>query len=322
VRKCPRGNKLYPKMHYKGGSYYRVHQNKWQKLGTDYAKAVIALNQTQSAGDQWAKLVDMTYQDFSDLAKNTQEQYRLVKPKILHGFSDFEPHEITAGDVGQFMHLYADTPHFANRMLSVLRRVFAKGLYLGACETNPAKFINRFREPPRTRYLLDTEYAAIYRHANEVTQIVMDLCYLTGQRIGDVLKIRRQDITEAGINIVQQKTGTKLTIQMTDNLDEVINRAKRLRSVPCQWLLHPKGKATPYHYTSIRDSFRRAYTKAGVKDVCLHDLRAKSLTDLKDAGGNATALAGHRTEATTVRYLRSIEIPVVAGPLRIRLELE
>lgn len=320
MRKCPRGNTLYPKMHYKGGSYYRVHQNKWHKLGSDYAKAVIALHQTQAAGDQWAKLVDLTYQDFGELAKNTQEQYRLVKPKILHGFGAFEPHEITAGDIGQFMHLYAETPHLANRMLSVLRRVFAKGLYLGACDTNPAKFINRFREAPRTRYLLDTEYAAIYRHANEVTQIVMDLCYLTGQRIGDVLKIRRQDITDQGIEIVQQKTGAKLTVQMTDNLEEVVLRAKRLRSVPCQWLLHPKGKATPYAYASVRDGFRRAYTKAGVKDVCLHDLRAKSLTDLKDAGGNPQALAGHKTEATTVRYLRSIAIPLVAGPSKVRLE--
>lgn len=314
IRRCPNGNRLYPKMHYKNGSYYKVHQNKWHNLGKNYSVALSKLAESEAPSDAWGRLVHITYEDFSTLAANTQEQYRQIKPRIIHGFSDFDPSEVTGGDVGRFMHLYRDTPHLANRMLSVLRKVFAKGLYLGACDTNPAKFINRFPEPPRTRYINDNEYAAIYKHANQVTQICMDLCYLTGQRIGDVLKIRRQDITSEGIHIIQQKTGARLTIAMTPDLLNVINRAKRLRNVPCQWLLHPIGKATPYAYASVRDGFRRAYKKAGVNDVCLHDLRAKSLTDLKIAGGNATALAGHKTEATTIRYLRGIHSPLVEGP--------
>jgi integrase len=51
-----------------------------------------------------------------------------------------------------------------------------------------------------------------------------------------------------------------------------------------------------------------------VEDAHLHDLRAMSLTHAKAQGLNATALAGHTSEAMTARYLRSKEVPEVSGP--------
>lgn len=301
-------------MHWKNGAYWYVRRNKWHRLGRAYHNALRAYATKESPSGSWATLVDLAYQEFGELKPNTRKQYDRIRARIIHGFSDFEPHEVTGTTVVQFLHLYRDTPNTANRMLTVLRHIFDVGMRSGACDINPAFTVKRFPEGRRTRYLTDDEYSRIYRSANPVIRVVMDLCYLTGQRIGDILKIKRADISDEGIHITQEKTGARLLIQMTPDLRATIDAAKGLRSVPCAYLLHPKGKGAPYSYRAIRDAYDRARAKAGVTDTTLHDLRAKSLTDTKKAGGDATALAGHRLESTTLRYLRGTDIPTVSGP--------
>lgn len=313
-RRCPQGNVLLPRMYWKNGAYYHVKQNKWTRLAARYADALKGYANKEAPSGTWSKLVDLAYEDFANLKPNTVKQYDRLRARIVHGFSDFEPHEVTATHVVQFLDLYRATPNTANRMLSVLRTIFDRGIRTGACDLNPAHTVRRFPEKKRRRYLKDEEYAAIYDKANPVIKVVMDLCYLTGQRIGDILNLKRSDISEEGIYFEQEKTGARLTVQMTPDIRATIDAAKSLRAVPCAFLLHPKGKGTRYSYRAIRDAYNRAARSAGVPDTTLHDLRAKSLTDTKKAGGDATALAGHRLESTTLRYLRDTDTPVVSGP--------
>jgi integrase len=48
--------------------------------------------------------------------------------------------------------------------------------------------------------------------------VIIDFAYFTGQRISDVLKIRRTDLTDSGTTFAQSKTGTKLTVAWSDGL--------------------------------------------------------------------------------------------------------
>ena len=64
----------------------------------------------------------------------------------------------------------------------------------------------------------------------------------------------------------------------------------------------------------MRDLLQRYVDKAGLADTHLHDFRAKAITDAKKQGHDPQALAGHTTEAQTVRYLRDKEISLVYGP--------
>lgn len=313
-RRCPQGNVLLPRMHWKNGAYYHVRNNKWSRLAARYNNALKAYATKESPSGTWSTLVELAYKDFSKLKPGTRKQYDRLQARIIHGFSDFEPHEITGSHVVQFLRLYKDTPNTANRMLSILRHIFHVGLETGACDVNPAFTIKRYKEAKRERYLTDQEYVAIHSKANPTVKVIMDLCYLTGQRIGDVLKIKRSDISAEGIHFIQEKTGARLQVSMTPDLERTIDAAKSLRVVPCAYLLHPKGKGTPYSYRAIRDAYERARKAAGVPDTTLHDLRAKSLTDTKNSGGDATALAGHRLASTTLRYLRGTDVPRVSGP--------
>jgi len=305
-------------MYYKHGAYWRVKRNKWQRLASRYNDAIRRYADLEAPRSGWPDLVQMVYEDYhnSDLAKSTLKQYDSIRPRITAGFGDFEPHEITAAHIGQFLELYKSTPNIANRMLSVLKTIFDKGCRLGACDFNPTHGIKRFKEKHRTRLITEQEFAAIRSNANQQTRLVMDMCFLTAQRISDVLGIKHEDISPEGIKFAPQKTRgeKKILVQMTPELERVVAEAKSMHKVMCAYLFHPKGKATPYSYRAMKDNLNRAAKAAGVDDVGWHDFRAMALTAVDAAGGDATALAAHSQRSTTLRYLRGKATKVVIGP--------
>ena len=109
----------------------------------------------------------------------------------------------------------------ANTMRNVLKSVMQTAVKEGLADSNPVRMLNRSRRKKRDRYLTDYEYQAIRENASNTLKLIMDMLYLTGQRIGDVLKIKHSDITSEGI-FFQQKTGTKLMVAMSPDLERTI----------------------------------------------------------------------------------------------------
>jgi len=300
-------------MYWKGASYWHVKGNRWTKLGKTYANALRKYAEVDQPRTQWGDLVTYTY-DRLDVSKNTQAQYDLIRPRLIKAFNHLQPHEITTRHVYAMMEAYSGTPNMANRMLSVLRLVCDRGARLGAMDFNPTIGVKRFTEKKRDRYITHTEFAAILDKLSPRHRVVAEMAYLTAQRIGDVLSITRSQITAEGILFTQQKTHARLLVQMTPGLRQAIEASESAYGARKEHLYPITGKDSPMSYTAMRDAWRRAVKKAGVDHCTLHDIRAKSLTDAKKQGHDPQALAGHRLESTTVRYLRGKEVPVVVGP--------
>lgn len=320
MRRDPKGLPLPKRMHWKHGRYWYVRANKWRALPKDYYHAHAEMVRIESASEDWLELVKQVYERYEykhkagELAANTLKQYRGIRSKIEHAFGEFQVNEITTADVTTFLLLYENTPNIGNRMLSVVRAILDRGVALGWCPSNPARGVKRNDEKKRTRYLSDDEYRRIWLAGSPTMRAIMDMCYLTGQRIGDVIGIRHSDILPEGIVFTQQKTGNKILIERTPDIEAAISDAKRLHKVMALWLFHPANKAKPYTYTAIRDQWRRACEKANVEGATIHDIRAKSLTDADKDGLDATVLAGHKSKAMTERYLRQRKTMVARGP--------
>jgi len=314
MRKCPAGHALLPRMYWKGASYWYVRNNKWTKLGKTYAQALRRYADVDQPRSQWGDLVSYVY-DRMDVSPNTAAQYDIIRPRLVKAFQHLQPHEITTRHVAALMESYADTPNMANRMLSVLRIICKKGARLGAMDYDPTHGVDRFKEKKRDRYITDGELYSILDMLSPRHRVVAEMAYLTGQRIGDVLSISKDQITPEGIQFVQQKTGARLLVQMTPSLQRAVEASEALSKADKVYLYPITGKDTPMSYTAMRDAWRRAVKKAGAEHCTLHDIRAKSLTDAKKQGHDPQALAGHRLESTTVRYLRGRETPVVSGPV-------
>ena len=325
MRKDPKGNPLPVRFHWKNGRYWYVYRNRWHPLSSSYHEAMSRYARLVSPSSGMADLVDKvmrSLQTKGKLAANTLTQYERAAKDITTAFHEFDPSEIKQTHVSQWHdHMASTTPNMANRCLSVLRIVMDHAVRWGMADHNPALGVKRAEESKRTRYLEDWEFKSIRSQARPWVQCLMDVLYLTGQRVGDVLAMKRQDVTDEGVVFQQQKTGTKLRVAMTPELRAAITEATRLGGgfvTPYIW--HPRGKREPYSYFSARDAYRLACIAAGVEDTTLHDLRAKSLTDAKRAGLDATALAGHTSPAMTQRYIRLRETKDVTGPnLRQRI---
>jgi len=308
---------LPPCVYFKHGAFWLVKRGKWERLADTLPEALAEYarrTQTHSRGSM-PELIDRVLAHISPrLAKNTQSQYRIAGEKLKTYLAEFSPEQVKSKHVAAIKMHMVETPNMANRVLSVLRIVFQYAVEWQLSESNPCIGIKRLEEAKRTRYITDAEYSAIYTAAPPRLQIIMDLLYLTGQRITDVLNIRNADIRPDGIAFTQQKTGANLLVLWSPDLRATVERARTLNgNLRALTLLHNrKGKAPDYSSTKIQ--WGRACEKAVVSDAHIHDLRAKSLTDAKQQGFNPQTLAGHTSEAMTDRYIRLRETPQAEGP--------
>ena len=311
-RKAP--SNLPPCVYHKHGAYWHVAGGKWHRLGAGLADAMAEYGrrlETPKGG--MAELID-AYLDSATIAKSSRKQYRSVAGKLKAVFKNFAPAQVQPRHVAQFKLAMAKTPSMANQCLAVLRNVFNYALEHQLVDSNPAVGVRRHKEEKRTRLITAGEFAAVRARAEPELQVVMDLLYLTGQRIGDVLKIRRGDLLEDGIAFAQEKTGARLVVRWTPELRTAVERAKGLYgNVAALTLLHNRrGRALAYR--RVQAAWGAACAAAKVEDAHLHDIRAMALTAAKAQGRNATALAGHASAQMTERYLRDRAVPVVDGP--------
>ena len=323
MKKDPR---LPPCVYLKHGAYYLVKKNKWTRLGKDFQEAMTAYGRIIAPTGGMPELIDDTLTRAEDRCKpNTLKQYKVAAGKIKKTFIEFAPHQVKPLHVVQFLDCYRNSPSVANRTRTLLKLAFDLAVLRGLCESNPVLSIPTMRENKRARYLTDEEYLRIWHHAPPVLQCIMDMCYLTGQRIGDILNIRLSDISREGIAFQPEKTtrkdgtGKKVLITMTPDIKDVITRAKTLHGPVTRIALFGLKKGgKPRGYAGVADAWNKATKKAGVTDAHLHDLRAKSLTDAKAQGLDPQQLALHATESMTLRYLRGLETPTAQGPKRIK----
>lgn len=300
----------------KHGAYWHVKVGRWTRLGADLQTALEAYGRAQTAPTgEMAKLIDDVLDGLKPKLKPaTWNQYQVAARKLKPILQEFRPDQVKPKHVAAIKVALRDTPNMANRCLSVLRTVFATAVEWQLIESNPCIGVRRHGEVKRDRFLTDAELAAIRAAGSPRFQCMVDLLYLTGQRVSDVLAIRLADLTADGIRFRQGKTGAKLLVAWTPELRAVVERLRGLGgNVVAMTLFYTRTGKVPA-YRTVKDQWDAACRKAGVEDAHIHDIRAKSLTHAKRQGLDPTALAGHASAAMTERYIRARETPVVHGP--------
>jgi len=303
------------------GAYYYVHKGKWTPLGRDLGVALAEYGRIISAPKGgMAELIEQAFPCITrKVAASTARQYRNAANALSKMLAEFSPEQVRTRDMAKIKRGLADTPNWANSIISVARLVFSWAVDEQLIDSNPCHDIKRLEEKQRERLPSVEEFAAIYAHADQRLQVIMDLLRLTGQRVNDVLRIHITDLADEGIYFRQRKTGARLIVEWTPELRTVVARAKALHgNVRALTLLHNRSGKAP-GYSAIVKQWDEARKAAGVADVQMRDLRAMALTEADSEGLNATALAGHTSPNMTKRYLRSKKVPVVSGPSFRRL---
>lgn len=316
MRPRKKNRHLPPCVYLSHNSYYLVRNGVWEPLGKDKGAALAeyARRVSETAKGGMGELIERVLAHIApSKSVTTNNQYRQIGRRLKAIMAEFLPDQVRPKHVAAIKVKYAHTPFYANRMVSVLRMIFSYALEWQLVESNPCIGVRRHPEAKRERYLTDEEFLAIREASGPRLQMIMDLCYLTGQRISDVLKIRLSDIQPEGMAFRQGKTGAKLLVGWNDDLRAVVARAEKHGKIRYLTLLHNrKGKAPDY--STVKIQWDAARTKAGIKDARIHDIRAKALTDAKRQGLDPQLLAGHTDARMTARYIRLRETPLAVGP--------
>lgn len=308
---------LPPRMHLKSGAFYYVTTTlprKWIRLDADLTKARVKWAQLENGGSiggsffpavlvQW--LSSEQYTKLAPLTKRTYQTLIDLLPTVFDGPMEM----IKPVHVARFMDDHSSKSQ-ANIGRVILSNVFDYAIRRGLIDcVNPCKSIKKHVIEGRTRHLKDDEFLLIREKANPSVRVAMDLAYLTGARITDILKIKFSDLQDDGLYIEQQKTGKRQLFEWSKDLREVIARAKKIPR-PVKNLTHllctRTGKA--YCYSSFYQVWEIAVRNAKFEDVHFHDIRGNAATEAKKQGQDYQAILGHASRAMSEKYIKAREI--------------
>lgn len=167
---------------------------------------------------------------------------------------------------------------------------------------NPCQGVKGFREAGRSRCVTDDEFGQVKANAHFTVADAMDLALLTGQRPADVLKLKRSDIRDGALWVVQNKTGARLGIEIVGELAALLARiSDRAGQVPSTYLVHDQN-GQPLSQSALRSRFDKARELARVT-FQFRDIRAKAATDTGDLAHSQKLLV-HKNRDMTEHYVR------------------
>jgi integrase len=192
----------------------------------------------------------------------------------------------------------------ANREKALFSHIFNKAREWGYTSAqNPCQGVKGFKETGRDRYVTDEEFERVKLHAHFTVADAMDIALLTGQRPADVLKMKRADVRDGALWIVQNKTGARLGIEVTGDLAAVIDRInQRPRKAIGLYLIQDEN-GQPLSQFALRSRFDKARELAQV-NFQFRDIRAKAATDTGDLAHSQKLLA-HKNREMTEHYVKA-----------------
>jgi integrase len=307
------------RVYLKHSSYYYVdHANKWHRLSaerqglpamyraladlTDHAEARATL---AGVAQDWLKAKSPGWS-----AARKREATHLTD-LIIERMGSVQPADVTAPIAAAMLAEFRDRASTHNKVRATLKILLDHAALIDLREgVNPLAVVPGLSTPGRKRIVTDAELSRLRAacntdspHASGRALVQMiELALLTGQRIGDLIKLRWQDVSEAGVYVEQGKTGTRLLIEWTPDLIAAIESCAAGRDRVGHVLVNRWGAA--YTYNGILGAWSRACKRAGITDLHIHDLRGRAGVDvLEDRGIEAARqLLGHTTQRQTAHY--------------------
>lgn len=300
---------------YKGkrkNTYYTVTvANEYITLGHDLSEAkrkLIEIEEGRPVAGSIGELIDRYMKEISPKkAASTHKDELSSAERLKNVFGKMKPGDLRPVHVAKYLDLRGQTaPVRANREKALLSHMFSIAMRWGIVDTNPCKGVARNTEKPRDRFVTDAElvnFCTFAERTNETGRMlssVARLAYLTGQRRGDLLKLRLDLLTNEGIMITQSKTSAKVIIEWTPALRDCVSSIKSLDRPVSGLFLICNRSGQPYTDSGFKAMWGRimaAWIKEGNEGFTFHDLRAKAITRMVEDGRKASDLSGHSTDA-------------------------
>lgn len=222
--------------------------------------------------------------DFVERKAGTKKLYRYALKIVRDNLGKAPINDVKRSHVQFVLDNCLPSPSSRNAFLAVLGLVYRHARREEKTELYPAKDFEKRKggtHEPWPESLIE----AGLRSEHDRTRLAVHLLYFTGQRIGDVCKMRWSDVRGDEVHVVQEKTGKRLWIPMLAELRAELDRTpKRGLTI----ITERDGKQMTQQV--IRKELKAHGARAGV-EVVPHGLRKNAVISLLEAGCSVAEVA-------------------------------
>ncbi len=265
----------------------------------------------------------------TNLSEATQDIYeRQLKPFVEeHGHQDAD--SITPSDVEKqkaAIKKAGNKPRTINFFVQSIKRLYNWAVEQGLLEENPIENVSRVpKSPPGDRSLDDEKVQTFLEYAGE-SQPLADACeflLLTGMRVGELLKMRWEDIDRQQkiVRIYDHKTahrgeGRPRTIPLCSRAMDIVDRQAKVSE-----FVFTGAHDQPLTYNALKCRKRKLEDKyEDMPHVTFHQFRHTCATRLAKAGVPervAQEILGHSSKLMTRYYTQTSADEMVDAVERI-----
>jgi integrase len=257
---------------------------------------------------------------FANLKPASQRLYKLVLDRMAERHGHRLVRDARRNDARKIIEeIGAAKPAMANITRAVLRLLMQFAVETELRHDNPVIGLKTYRTGTRHTWTED-ELAKFERRwpVGSRERLAYALLVFTGQRGGDIVKMRRSDLSGGSIRVVQEKTGAELSLPVHPALLAAI------KAVPARGVtLIGDTNGRPIKRATLTFIMRRAVASAGLPPHCVpHGLRKAIMRRLAESGSSAkeiAAISGHRTLKEIERYTAAADQATLSKAAMARL---
>ncbi|ENQ6443800.1 phage integrase Arm DNA-binding domain-containing protein [Citrobacter freundii] len=290
------------------------------RIATSKGKAITTstwLDRYQAIQDDRLKTGDIRLNTYKQKAKPVSLLRERAGMKLISA--------VDVRDIAQLLEEYisAGQPRMAQVVRSVLIDVFKEAQHYGEVPPgyNPALATKQPRRKITRQRLSLEEWQKIFDIADASHRYMgnaMLLALVTGQRLGDISKMKFSDIWEDHLHVIQEKTGSKIAIPLSLRLNainwslrDVVARCRDYAVSP--FLIHffratsQAERGAQVKANTLTMNFSKARDLAEIDwgtgtPATFHEQRSLSERLYKEQGIDTRKLLGHKTQQQTDRY--------------------
>ena len=250
---------------------------------------------------------------------STQAGYQYqIDSFVIPAFGSKKAHEVTRNDITALMKRMEKSPTQANRVLSLVRKMFNLAELWGYRPdgSNPCRHVPKYPEKGSTRLITDDQMTKLFAYLEKaeaeglehpIHLLAVRLQFEFAARMSEILLLQWDwlDLPNGRVVWPDSKTG--------DMSKPLSAEARRLLESAPHYGDSPYGCPAPLSPHSYYQAWRRILDRAGVPKVGTHGIRHRSATDIANSGVPlkvGMALTAHKTVAMFMRYVHTEDDPV------------
>lgn len=218
------------------------------------------------------------------LAKSTQEQYLRHLNDIDAAWGADPVASLSPVDAQKAIDAFKETPSAGRVFRAVLSRLISWGIPRGYSLTNPVENTETPDEDGTYEPWQPWMFEFFFEHARIGLHMPVYSGLFTGQRISDVLKMKRPKEGVTEMPLIAQKTGEIVPVQIHSEYRQIIRSLKSEHD-----MLHLREDGEPWTYEGFKTAWqrelnRKVFARFREERVVFHGTRKNAVNNLLEVG--------------------------------------